>query len=166
MSALELEHDNLRSALSWSLVRSPTVPLDAEAALRLGGALARFWSVRGFIAEGRAWLDRAVVTADGSSPPLRSAGPSAAHAKVLLGLGWLSAAHGDFDQALTHDQASLALYRQLGDRRGIAGPLLAKAHLADYQGKLSQVRALLLESIEHARAVGDDNQVGEALCWL
>jgi len=29
----------------------------------------------------------------------------------------------------------------------MAGPLLAMAHLADYQGKLWQVRALLLESI-------------------
>jgi len=166
LARLELEHDNLRSALSWSLVRRPTDTGSAGVALRLGGALARFWSVRGFIVEGCAWLERAIVAADGRSPALPSAGPGAAHARVLLGLGWLYAARGDFDRALAQDQASLALYRQLGDRRGIAGPLLAMAHLADYQGEFSQVRALLLESIEHAAAVGDDNQVGEALCWL
>jgi predicted ATPase/DNA-binding XRE family transcriptional regulator len=166
LTRLELEHDNLRSALSWSLLRPATDPVDPEAALRLGGALARFWSARGFVAEGSAWLERAVEAANAVSPPLSTPGATAARAKALLGLGWLCAAHGDFDRALEHDVESLALYRRLGDRRGMAGPLLAMAHLADYQGKSAQVRALLMESIEHARAGSDDNQVGEALCWL
>src|SRR5579859_7707741 len=154
LGSLELEHDNLRSALSWSLIRRPADTASAEVALRLGGALARFWSVRGFIAEGCAWLERALSVADRYSSP----SPSAARAKVLLGLGWLAAARGDFDRAQAHDELSLELYRKLGDRRGMAGPLLAMAHLAAYRGDSTQVRMLLIESIQHGRAAGDDNQ--------
>jgi predicted ATPase len=165
LAQLELEHDNMRSALSWSLLRPSADGLAADAALRLGGALARFWSVRGLIVEGRAWLERAIEAAD-AKPLVPSQQSTAARARALLGLGWLCAAHGDFSRALEHQEASLALYRGLGDERGMAAPLLAMAHLADYQGKSQQVRALLLDSIEHARAGSDDNQVGEALCWL
>jgi predicted ATPase len=166
LARLELEHDNMRSALSWSLLRPPTDAHHPETALRLGGALARFWSVRGYIAEGNAWLERVVNAANTIDPLLPSPAPSAARAKALLGLGWLCAARGDFGRGLAHYEASVALYRELEDRRGMAAPLLAMAHLAEYQGKTTQARALLAESIEHARASGDDNQVGEALCWL
>src|ERR687889_1684888 len=50
LERLEAEHDNMRAALSWALERK-----DVELALRLGGALGWFWSVRGYHSEGRRW---------------------------------------------------------------------------------------------------------------
>ncbi|MDP9371880.1 MAG: protein kinase, partial [Chloroflexota bacterium] len=47
---LEIEHDNLRAALAWTLDRRA-----ADVALRLGAAPWRFWSARGYLAEGRGW---------------------------------------------------------------------------------------------------------------
>ncbi len=46
---LEREHDNLRAALRWLLEARAS-----EHALRLSVALARFWTIRGYVAEGRA----------------------------------------------------------------------------------------------------------------
>src|SRR5262249_30922023 len=55
LDRLEREHDNLRAALRWAV----DVP-DGEIAQRLGGALWRFWWVRGHVSEGQAWLAAAL----------------------------------------------------------------------------------------------------------
>jgi predicted ATPase len=48
LERLEAEHDNMRAALSWALERK-----EVEVALRLGGTLWWFWSMRGYQSEGR-----------------------------------------------------------------------------------------------------------------
>ena len=53
LAALEAEHDNLRAALDWALQTEQT-----EMALRLAGALGRFWHTRGYLREGLEWLQR------------------------------------------------------------------------------------------------------------
>lgn len=66
---LEKEHDNLRAALRWALQQGENV----ETALRLAGALARFWTVRWYIGEGRIWLEQALANSQGHKeriPPL------------------------------------------------------------------------------------------------
>ena len=51
---LEVDHDNMRAALSWSLER------ESETALRLAGALARLWEMRAHFLEGSSWLEAAL----------------------------------------------------------------------------------------------------------
>jgi non-specific serine/threonine protein kinase len=61
---LEREHDNVRAALRWFLDQDALnkgfkrdAAAEWEAGLRLAGALGYFWSVRGYHAEGRRWLE-------------------------------------------------------------------------------------------------------------
>ncbi|MDQ5819408.1 MAG: AfsR family transcriptional regulator, partial [Actinomycetota bacterium] len=49
---LEVEHDNLREALSRVLEGG-----EGDLGLRFGGALWRFWHARGYISEGARWLE-------------------------------------------------------------------------------------------------------------
>ncbi len=56
---LDRELNNLRAALSTYLSRED----GAEQSLRLAGSLWRFWEIRGYISEGRTWLDRALQRA-------------------------------------------------------------------------------------------------------
>src|SRR5688572_13755648 len=56
LERLEAEHDNIRTALSWALEGK-----EVEVALRLGGALSWFWSMRGYYGEGRRWLEEALA---------------------------------------------------------------------------------------------------------
>src|SRR2546428_11332497 len=49
LDRLEMEHDNFRAALDWTIARD-----DARTALQLSGSLWRFWQMRGHIHEGRA----------------------------------------------------------------------------------------------------------------
>jgi tetratricopeptide (TPR) repeat protein len=55
VDTLAREQDNFRAALDWSLAQ------DDQAGPRLARALGRFWLARGFLQEGRGWLERALA---------------------------------------------------------------------------------------------------------
>jgi predicted ATPase/class 3 adenylate cyclase/Tfp pilus assembly protein PilF len=86
LERLEAEHDNMRAALSWALDRK-----EVEVALRLGGALSWFWSVRDYQSEGRHWLEEALAMDGRVSPEVR--------AMALAGAGELASEQGDLDRA-------------------------------------------------------------------
>jgi predicted ATPase/DNA-binding CsgD family transcriptional regulator len=140
---LEDEHDNLRSALEWSL--SP--PRPGEAALRLSGALAWFWWLRGYHDEGRRWLDRALAAA-----PQRSA----ARMKALHGAGWLAHHRRDSATARSLLHESLAIARELDDRWMVAWVLHALGRVAYFDNDAPTAHALGEESLNIAEAVGDE----------
>lgn len=96
---LDQDHDNLRAALGFSLDAS-----DGETALRLAGALWRFWWMRGYLDEGSAWLESALRYADQAAPPTR--------ARALHGAGKLTRERGEFEQSVELTAASLRLAHQ------------------------------------------------------
>ena len=67
LERLEVEHDNMRAALTWASERKVV-----EVALRLGGALWWFWMARGYHSEGRRWLEEALAIDGRGSPESRS----------------------------------------------------------------------------------------------
>src|SRR6266566_5620741 len=143
---LEREHDNLRAALTF-LVEQGSAGESKELALRLAGALWRFWLVHGHVSEGRNFLERVL---DGSEQ-----GGSAWRAKALLGVGALATAQDDSGQAEALCGEGLALYRELGDRRGSALCLAMLGYMAMMRSTYDQARTRLEESLQIARAVGD-----------
>jgi predicted ATPase/transcriptional regulator with XRE-family HTH domain len=106
---LEREHDNLRSALAWSLAPGRRV---GEQSLRLAGLLPRFWGVRGHLSEGRQWLSRLLAAAGDTA--------TADRATALRGAGFLAFNQGDFTAAHALAQACLPLCRELEDGAGEA----------------------------------------------
>ena len=139
---LELEHDNLRSALSFTRERG-----DTEAELRLCVALWRFWQIHGHLDEGRRALDAALSSYSRGDPLLR--------AKALNGAGVLAGEQGDFEAAAGFFEGSLVLARGLEDHTRIAGALANLGNLALFAGDLSRARVLYEESIEECALVGN-----------
>src|SRR5205085_6994848 len=84
---LDTDHDNLRAALAWSLAVG-----DAPLAQRLAGALAGYWEARGYLSEGRAWLEAALAVGSG---PDHGPAAAAARTQVLTGVGVLAARQHD-----------------------------------------------------------------------
>ena len=144
--ALEIEHDNLRAALTWS--RSGAS--DAELGLRLAGALDWFWFFRGYLNEGRAWLQGSLAQAnDATRTPLR--------VKALAGAGGLAWAQGDYATARSLLEDSVALGREMGasSKDVLAQPLMLLGFVAVNQGRHESARALHSESLALSRASGD-----------
>src|SRR5262249_4631736 len=104
------EYDNLRAALEWGQRDE-----SQDGALRLAGALASFWDVRGYFTEGRAHLAAALSRG--------GAVEAAVRAKALHAEGQLSARQGDYVQARSLLEEGLAISQELGDRRGSAWSL-------------------------------------------
>lgn len=141
LERLEREAGNLRAALTWSVAH------DGELASRLAAALARFWEVRGYLVEGRAWMERVLAAQEG---------PPALRAKVLSAAGTLAWRQHDYAAATKQHQASLILYRRLGDTRGIAQALNNLGAQALNQREFGRAEALLSESVTLARDLDDD----------
>ena len=104
----ETEHGNLRTALDH-LIQAR----HAEWALRLGGALLPFWQARAHLTEGRDRLTRALAIADKNTW-------SEPWARAAFALGTLQYSMGDISGTIEVQEEALAIYRPLGDRRGIA----------------------------------------------
>ncbi len=191
LERLELEHDNLRAALWWSMKEEGNAVLG----LRLASALVDFWIVRGEFTEGRHWLEVALKQSNDTQAPWR--------AKALLGAGELAFFHGDLaaSRSLLEDslvtfrelgikpgiayslfrlgvtatlfcdlaaarsffEESLGLFRELGQQQGIAYVLYGQGHLADTQGEWSAARVLLEESLTIFRELGDKQGIVLAL---
>jgi predicted ATPase/DNA-binding CsgD family transcriptional regulator/DNA-binding XRE family transcriptional regulator len=144
LNRLEREHDNLRQALEWTVEQR-----DPEPGLRLGGALARFWLVRGYLDEGHRWLDRVLLL-----PPASTA-RTPGRAAALSGAGKLAWTRGDYDQADALLRQSLALRRDLADDRGVAVAQYELAMVVADRGDHQAARRLLEQALAGCRALGD-----------
>jgi predicted ATPase len=137
---LELEHDNLRSALEWSLGQR-----DVEPALRLVGALSYFWAIRGYFDEGYRWRQEAVSLAE-STPALKR---SQWRAKALLGISQVFQYQhpGSITSEQAYAEEALSIFRELGDTNGISCALLSMSRLSllvnDYQALQSRAEESL-----------------------
>jgi predicted ATPase len=149
---LEAEHGNLAAALEWSLESAEAG--DVELGIRLAAALAHFWSLRGYYAEGRNWLARAVAVA-----------PEGAlvRAQVLSGAGYLAYFRGDPGEAGPLLEESVRLYRQLGSTDKYQYALGTFAAYMLSTARYQDARALLDETIQVGRDLGDDWVVAIAL---
>lgn len=149
LKRLEQEQENLRAALQWLIEQQET-----ELALRLCAALWHFWFIRGYWSEGRRWLETVLTL------PQREK-PTAARAKALCGAGRFAIRLGDVTPGRSLLEAGVALYRQLGDKQGLAESLImweSNSHNAPLT-----TRSQLEESVTLAREVEDKWTLANAL---
>jgi tetratricopeptide (TPR) repeat protein len=158
LARLEQEQDNLRAALEWALEYDRTVPGGDELALRLSGALRRFWAMRGHFHEGRRWLTRSLQQ--------HPEGRTATRAVALLGQTLLTYALGDIGASRLVAEDSAAICRELGDQRGLGEALTSIGLTLAWQGEASLSQARLAEALAICREAGDGWGEARALNWL
>jgi predicted ATPase/class 3 adenylate cyclase/Tfp pilus assembly protein PilF len=179
LERLEAEHDNLRAALAWSRqelsmkneelktgaadesfsILNSQFSTPQELGLRLAAALWVFWWKRGYFSEGRTWLTGALERAD-------TRASMAARAKALHGAGSLALEQHDFEPAAELLEAGLALYQEIGDKRGCAWAISELGHLALYQGDDERAATRYAEGLALSRELGDTYNSAWALNHL
>ncbi len=156
LNLLSAEHDNFRAALAWS-----SAEYRAEEGLRLAVCLTSFWYVRGHSSEGRTWLDTTLSRSDRVPASLR--------AKGLYAAGLLATGQGAYTEARPLHEESLRIFRELGDRQGMAHALHGLGRVAEGQGDYVSARPLFEESLTIIRERGDRRGMAVAfidLAWV
>jgi predicted ATPase/DNA-binding CsgD family transcriptional regulator len=165
LDRLEIEHDNIRAALSWAIEHS-----DPELALGIAGALGRFWYLRGYLGEGLRWLEQALeirdwrleIVDDARQYPISNL-QSLYRAKALNAAGHLAWSQGNFERAAALCEQSLALARDLGDRSVGATAQTGLGRVAYSRGDYPTARVLLEAALEMHRERGDLWSIAETL---
>ncbi len=150
LTRLEAEHDNLRAALGWAIARA-----EAETALRLAGALWRFWQMHGHVREGRRWLAAALALSSPDAP--------AARGKALNAAGVLAFQQGEYAASRALHGEDLALRRALGDDRGVAQALNNLGVVAWNDGDAAAARGCHAESLALRRVLDDRWGIAQSL---
>ncbi len=143
LDALELELDNIRAALHWSIERG-----DGPAALQLCNSTWRFWERRGHQREGCMWFDRALAISAEVSSALKCT--------ALNALSMLHWATGDVAGATPHAEEALARCRDANDVRGAAWALINLGMIAYYEADDAPALTRLEEALLLAGTSADE----------
>jgi tetratricopeptide (TPR) repeat protein len=152
LDQLEREHDNARAALRWSGVEGRV-----DVQLELATALASFWQMRGYLSEGRRWLEEALA---------RAAAGDDHWLQAMVEAGILAQAQGDNDAAAGWFERALALARSAGDRGREAAFLNNLGAVALWRGEMEAAERLFREALMTAEAGNDRRRRADALANL
>jgi non-specific serine/threonine protein kinase len=150
---LELDLDNFRAAMQWSLEDPET-----DTGVRIAGALHWFWYVRGYFSEGVKWLEAALA---GTNPV-----SDAARARALQAAGSLMLSMRRYDRATALAAESRAAFEEAGDPRGVALACTLLGYVALDQGDYLAARGHLDEALRLSRAQEDMLGIKTALNHL
>lgn len=145
--------DNLRAALAWALEEGNAI----EAGARIAGALTMFWYNRGYLKEGRSWLELALKR-------LPDSVNDAIRAKTLHSLGAFAWQQGDYTLAQTLLEESIVLWRAAdGDQHPQELPLALHflGHIRFEQRDYTAARALFEESLRLNEQLGSELEAVE-----
>lgn len=141
MHEVEDDIDNLRTALTFAEMRD-----DPYALIRLVWNLWRFWNVRGFLAEGRQWLDQAFSRADQAEDFIR--------ADLASGAAQLARRQRDYSRTEELLTLALDLHRELGESKMEVQDLLQLASLNYDQANEVQALSYGRQAESAAQACG------------
>jgi non-specific serine/threonine protein kinase len=190
LDRLAREHDNIRTALGWSLTQH-----DAAGAGAMIAGIWPFWLQRGHLREGRHWLGQTLAALP-EPTPLRAlllwiagiiARPDARQAqqvlaeslalyqqlgnqaeavRPLVSLAGVTLALGDHKQAISYFEQSLPVVRAADDTLVLVRVLLGLALGMIAVGDTERALALCHEALALAQQVGDQRAIGAALANL
>jgi predicted ATPase/class 3 adenylate cyclase/DNA-binding CsgD family transcriptional regulator len=153
LDQVDVEMDNLRSALGWNLENS-----DTQRALLMASSLQPLWLTRGRILEGRAWFDTVLAEDD----PNNIRAPAAVRARALADTAVLTMWVGaSMDQA----ERALAIARELDDPALLARTLTACGFVAGTRYNAEAARTYFTEASVFARRLDDRWSLSQILAW-
>jgi predicted ATPase/class 3 adenylate cyclase len=150
LDTLEREHDNLRSAIAFTIGDG-----DAGRAMRLLAGTWRFWQMRGYLPEARDKAEKILAM---------PGGPPEDRLKALDSAGGIAYWQGDVPASRAWYQQEATLAEELGDERGQAEARYNESFTYSLdRGEEERGRELAQDALDRFRSLGDRRGVGKAL---
>lgn len=149
LTRLETEHDNVRAALRWAVETR-----DYENALRIAGAIWRFWQIHGHVEEGQRWLNIILEDARGEYSPARC--------KALWGAGWLAMVSGALEVARLRFEEGVEVAQQLDEKHYYGLCLLGVGAVERALGAFDQAQ----NAFEECLSVFQQLEDWENVAWV
>jgi len=152
LDRLDAERANLRIACAWFAESG-----DGGRFICLVSSLLKFWITRGHFSEGRQWFARAIELASAADADPRW------RLEALRGEAWIALRQGDGTSASRDSAATLALARELGDRRQLARALELASAVARCVADDTLALEFLREALACSQAEQDLAGIAQAL---
>jgi predicted ATPase/DNA-binding CsgD family transcriptional regulator len=149
LTHFELEQNNFRAVLSWSLAGDP------EPGLRLISALGICWRIRNYLVEGFNWAQRLLEKGVNVAPEVRANALSSASRLLVCSLG-------NYAEAERMSREALDLARKSGDRNSIAHALYARG-AALMETNVGEARLFLDEALALLQSLNDPWRIAQLL---
>jgi predicted ATPase/class 3 adenylate cyclase len=149
---LDLERENILSAHAWG----DCAKEGAELGLRLASSMRRYWIIRGLPGLGHR-VTREALSRPGAQDRTYS------RCQGLFDAGQLCSFMGRYEEARGNLEESLAIAREIGDKRSIALALQPLGIAYHGQGDLVTARRHFEEALVLARELGNKREVAAAL---
>ena len=153
LERLDLERENLFSALAWS----GNAEDGAELGLRLARALKHYYILHGLASLGYRMTVEALARAPVKSPSRHG---------VLFDAGQLAYFMGRYADAQAYLEEAIEASRKLGDKRAIAAALQPLGMACLGLGELATARGHLDEALQLARELGEKRSIAAAINTL
>ena len=147
---IEADHPNCQAALAHLVATNNSIGV-----LRLSGSLAAFWHHRGYLREGRRWLEWALDRSSEAAPRLRGRG--------LSGLGVLMWTQGDAERAKAPLEAACAIAKSIDDQALLIVVLHMFGLIALAQEEWDEAQHYMTEVVRLHRAMGTNGNEAMAL---
>jgi len=147
---IELEQNNMRQALHWTLGRNEP---GAHTALDFITSLWHFWCARAYWVEAPEWLRAGIAAAAG-------------HISIDLAKGWLylgNSIYEDQTAARAAYEESLRIFQELDDAPGVTACIASLSAICEIAGEYDAGKALAADALARLQLTPGDNERGIAL---
>jgi predicted ATPase len=152
LTRLDTEYPDLQAALVYGLDHG-----EPGQATAIASSIWRFWRVRGYLSEGRHWLERCLTAAELAIPD---------KVKALLGAGALAIYQSDTAAARRHLEAARDAALATGELRSAAVAHNLLGSLANAEANYAEALTNHEQSLSIGRRLGDQREIAIALANL
>jgi predicted ATPase/DNA-binding SARP family transcriptional activator/Flp pilus assembly protein TadD len=153
LDRLQVEHNNLISAMTWAHKQD-----DVESIARLAGSLHAYWVIHSHFRLGRRWLESTLVQKDRLTTAIR--------ARALHAVARLTKSQQEYEKSRDWNEECLALYRVLGDTQGLAEVLKNLGHLQFEHESYAEAKSCFEEALPIFRTLNEPRGISSVLIGL